>query len=342
MAGEDRAKTPDVMADLETDAPSFDFFQALRLFELAHRDRPRLGKAKRGRDEAIRLKQKPYLSFPTSSVTGFAPPEGNRPAELEVLIMGLFGPNGALPIHFTAHAIERRDRHADRSFLDFCTMLQHRFLALFFRAWADARPQASTDRFQDYVASLCGYGFTSQRQRNALGDHFLQRHAGLLAQQSRHPDALARLLRNLLGLPLVIVEFVGGWLDLPAHVQTRLGYAQSTGTLGDSAVIGHVTWQCQHRFRIEVGPLSYADYERLLPGGRFYGLIREAVRCVLGDEFEWDLRLILKRQDVPRAQLGRHVQAGWTAWLATAERSEDADDLTLKGDLQFADISRAK
>ncbi len=329
-----------MIAQLEAEAPEYDFFQALRLIELAQPDRPRLGKARRGRDEALRLSQKPQLNFPTSSLSRFEAAHGGKPARLEVLLIGLFGPNGPLPLHLTTHAIERRDRHADRSFLDFCSFLQHRLLALYYRAWADARPQNDGDRFRDFVAALCGHGLTAQRRRTEVSDNFKLRHAGILAQQTRHPDTLVVMLRNLLGLPLRIQEFIGGWLDVPPHVQTRLGYAAETGGLGSSAVIGRVTWQCQHRFRLHIGPLDYADYKQLLPGGRLFRLIGEVVRSVLGDEFEWDLRLILKRQDVPTARLDGGFQAGWTAWLAAPRRAEDARDLTLPGELKQANPER--
>ena len=55
--------------------------------------------------------------------------------------MGLFGPQGALPLHLTAYALERRDRANDRTFVDFCDIFHHRLLCMFYWAWADARPQ---------------------------------------------------------------------------------------------------------------------------------------------------------------------------------------------------------
>ena len=43
----------------------------------------------------------------------------------------------------------------------------------------------------------------------------------------------------------------------------QLGMAQ----LGVSATIGEYVWDCQTKFRIVAGPMSLANYQRLLPGG---------------------------------------------------------------------------
>ncbi len=331
MASEDRTTTSDVTPRLEQETELFDFFQALRLFELTRGEGYRLGKAKRGGDEPIRISQAPHVIFPTSSLVSFD--RRGDFARLEVLLIGLFGPQGPLPLHLTTHAMERRDHHADRSFLDFCNMLQHRLLSLFYRAWADARPHTAEDRFRSYLAAQCGLGLPSQQNRTLLDDNFKLRHAGLLAQQARHPGALATMLKSLLGpnFPLHIEEFVGGWLALPVTVQTRLGQSRTTGVLGQSVVVGRVTWQCQHRFRIHVGPLSYKNFCRLLPGEPLTQQVSELVHTVIGFEFDWDMRLILRHDDIPPTRPDGWQRLGLTSWLAQDQRTEDAADLTVAG-----------
>ena len=43
-------------------------FQALRLIEAAHPDRPRLGESRRPREDPVRLGQEAELAFPTSTM----------------------------------------------------------------------------------------------------------------------------------------------------------------------------------------------------------------------------------------------------------------------------------
>ena len=177
MAGPSRSAPPDLSAALSDEPWSFDFFAALRLLECARPVAPRLGKAARGRDEKLRLGQEPLLTFATGSLAAFTPAAGDAPAKLAVLLLGLFGTGGPLPLHMTAHARDRRRQSGDDTFIDFCNLLQHRLIALFYRAWADARPHVQhdrpeQDRFRLYVGALAGIGMPALRDADALPDRF--------------------------------------------------------------------------------------------------------------------------------------------------------------------------
>jgi type VI secretion system protein ImpH len=73
-----------------------------------------------------------------------------------------------------------------------------------------------------------------------------------------------------------------------------------------------------------------------LPDGADLARLQAIVRQWVGLEFDWDLRLILARADVPRMQLGGRAPGqrgasmlGRTTWLGRYQRDADADDLTL-------------
>jgi type VI secretion system protein ImpH len=331
MAGTDRAAASDLSAALAEGAPGFDFFAALRRLECAHADRPRLGKAARAEQEPLRLGQEPWLAFPGASLAGFAPAGPARPAKLAVLLFGLFGTNGPLPLHLTAYALERR-RAGDEAFADFCDLLQHRLIALFYRAWADARPQVEhdrpgQDRFRRHLGALVGLGLPALRDRDPLPDRFKLHHAGLLACQSGHAERIELLVRDLLRVPVAIEEFVGGWLELPEGLRTRLGLAGTR--LGVDAVVGHASFQRQHRFRLRLGPLPFDAYLALLPGGGRLARLTALMRLLVGDALEWDLLLVLAAAEVPPLRLDGTTRLGWTGWLPVRERRQDAADLVL-------------
>ena len=332
MAGADRTAAPALEQALADEVRSFDFFQALRLIERAHAPKPRLGKARRGADDPIRLAQRAQLAFPPTDLAAYEPGSKGQPGRLEVLLMGLFGPHGALPLHLTAYALDRRDRASDRTFVDFCDIFHHRLLCMFYRAWADARPQVQHDRPEDdrfhlYLGALAGFGTPAMYERDALPHAVKLAHVGLLACQSRHPERLVRVLRNHFRLPVSIEEFIGGWLELPRGLQCRLGRARAR--LGVEAVVGARSFQAQHRFRIRLGPLELATYERFLPGGAWLRRLIAAVRNVVGDEFEWDVRLGLKGAEVPKLQLDGRRRLGWTSWLGDRTPARAAEDLVL-------------
>jgi type VI secretion system protein ImpH len=57
------------------------------------------------------------------------------------------------------------------------------------------------------------------------------------------------------------------------------------------------------------------------------GRLRHAIRHAMGREMEFNLRLVLAKEEVPEARLGR-CQLGRTSWISP-KRQVDADDLRL-------------
>lgn len=318
---------------------AFDFFQALRHLECLHADKPRLGCSRRPADDPVRLTQQPSLDFAPSTLAAFdsdgKPDTGaTAPPRLEVFFFGLFGPNGPLPLHLTDYARDRLRNAHDPTFARFADVFHHRLLSLFYRAWADARPTVTfdrpeSDRFAAYVGSLFGLGMDSLCHRDAMPDLAKRHYAGLLSGQTRHADGLRAMLADFFTLPVEIESFIGHWLTLPESSRCRLGESRATGELGSTAVIGERVWDCQHKFRIIIGPLSLTDYERLLPGGDSLKRLAAIVRNYIGDELEWDLNLVLKKEAVPDLRLGMQGRLGWTTWLMERRLDKDAADLRL-------------
>jgi type VI secretion system protein ImpH len=75
--------------------------------------------------------------------------------------------------------------------------------------------------------------------------------------------------------------------------------------------------------------LGLGDYENLLPVGNRIRRLVALVRNVIGDELAWDVRLILKKEEVPTMRLNEGFRLGWTTWLGKRPEETDADDLIL-------------
>ena len=350
MATTERTTPADVSAldaSLREEPYRFDFFQAVRLLECAHPERPGLGRSKRAGEDPVRLGQDPSLGFAPSTLSGYrlAGEDGPRSSvpRLAVLFFGLFGPNGPLPAHLTERA-RRRARQGDPAFVRFADVFHHRLLSFFYRAWADAQPtmqrdRPGRDRFAFYLGALSGRGLPSLRDRDAWPDAAKLHYAGHLAGLPRHPDALLSVLEGYFGLPVALREFVAGWLELPETARCRLGRSEDTGLLGVNAVVGARSYQSQHRFRLVFGPLRYAQFERLLPGGDGLRRLVAVVRNMVGDELEWDAQLVLGRAEVPALRLGVAGRLGWTSWLCTEGRRADAGDLVLRPETAAAVVA---
>ena len=155
-----------------------------------------------------------------------------------------------------------------------------------------------------------------------MPDHAKLHHVGLLARQVRNAEGWPPLLSGLLGLPVEVEQFVGHWMTLREQDCTRLG---RSAALGRSATLGRRVWDRQHKFRLRIGPLSLADYERLLPDSGSIEALVAAVRHYVGFEFDWDLRLLLQAAEVPRLRQSRQ-RLGYGCWLGRRHGDQVADE----------------
>ncbi len=310
-----------------------DFYQVLRRIDAAHPDKPRLGQGLRPGDEAVRIVQPADLTFAPTPVAGIRVPPGGGAVHLRQRIFGLIGPNGALPIHLTELARERAHHHGDHALQRFLDMLAQRFAVLFYRAWADAQPLLSMDRggdtaFARRLGALVGIGEDSLLARDAAGDAAKLHFAGRLSRQVRDADGLQNWCRVEFDVPVQVQQWQGHWMPLGVGERTRLG-RRAGHELGRGAVLGTQAWDVQHKFRIVAGPMHLDRFESFLPEGGQLERIRALVRQWVGQEFEWDLQLVLARDDVPRLRLGGRGRLGRNSWLGRWRRPHDAADVLL-------------
>jgi hypothetical protein len=106
MASPDRmsASPVELFEALRREPYACHFFQALRRLECHYRDQPRFGKAARARDDPVRLTQEPSMAFAPATLAAFDPGAEDRPPRLAQYFLGLFGPQGPLPLHLTEYA----------------------------------------------------------------------------------------------------------------------------------------------------------------------------------------------------------------------------------------------
>ena len=129
-------------------------------------------------EEVVSLGQEPVRRLPGI--------EHRRPSarrlrgtpKLFTRFLGFFGPQGALPLATTVEAYNWvHSTRPDISFPRFVDIFANRFLQLFFRAWADARPIAqsrparATIASSRYVGSFAGIGTERHREPRRRPGH---------------------------------------------------------------------------------------------------------------------------------------------------------------------------
>ncbi|MGH7931828.1 MAG: type VI secretion system baseplate subunit TssG, partial [Candidatus Binataceae bacterium] len=216
MAAESRRTDPSLADLLFEEGYRFDFFQAVRLLELVYNDRKPVGRQAGPAEEVVRFRSHLTLSFPASAIQEIEPArDGDAPipARMTAAFMGLAGPLGVLPFHYTELLLERA-RRKDPSLRDFLDIFNHRIISLFYRAWEKyrfyigyERTAASAqgyDNFSLHIFDLLGMGTGGLRGRLEFGDQALLYYGGLLAQHPRSAAAVGSVLHDYFGVPVEV------------------------------------------------------------------------------------------------------------------------------------------
>jgi type VI secretion system protein ImpH len=316
---------------------SFDFFQALRLLERFRPEKKPVGQFVQPEAEVAHFRAHPSLAFPASQIQEAEWPE-DGPVRMLVNFMGLIGPEGVLPNPYTSLIIERQ-REGDNSLRDFLDIFNHRIISLFYRAWRKYRfdvayERGERDKFSRHLLSLLGLGTDAMRDRQTVSDDLLIYYSGLLAQRPRSAQALQQILSDYFDVPVAIEQFSGGWYRLDPETQCRLAEeTNDSGELGFGAVVGDEMWNQQSRVQIVLGPLSLERYADFLPDGQSFKPLRSWVHFFSNDEWDFELKLVLDREQVPACTLGADgisgPQLGWVSWVKSAPFQRDAGDTVL-------------
>jgi type VI secretion system protein ImpH len=374
VVGGDRASVaaPRALAErLFAEGCAFDFFQAVRVLEKLFPRRRPIGREGPPRTEVVRFRALTSLAFPASAIHEVVPSEdGERPPVMTVAFMGLTGPSGALPHHYTELLMRlHRDgkgaeKHALRDWLD---LFNHRLVSLFYRAWEKYRfyvpyergepSRPEPDTFTRSLFSLVGLGLPSLRNRlqvrtrgeDAAEERVLARvhdlavvyYGGLFARRQPTAVGLQALVQDYFDLPAQLRQFQGQWLRLEPANQSRLADEEHNTRLGVNTVAGERVWDVQSKFRIRLGPLRYVQFLDFLPDRtpiavrKTFFLLCHLVRLYAGPEFDFDVQLVLRGSEVPACRLtaeGVGPRLGWNTWAVSQPRAGAVEDAVFEGE----------
>jgi type VI secretion system protein ImpH len=334
---------------LSTLGPQFDFAQFVRLAWLVAvraaraadaSDHPVTDGAGTGSQhvlpqlaDVLRFRAHPSLAFPASSIqdaqhlerlqgTEVDPDHRWRRAEVTVNFLGLTGPSGVLPHHYTEFV--QRSMRKDNGARDFFDIFNDLFVRLFYLAREKHRPhfQWERDPLQSDVAvmlrSFVGLGTDGLKGRfrggaSRLPDDALMQFAGILGRRPVSCAALARVLAATLDMPVRVQSFVRRWLGLDAMSRTRLGGC----ALGGGHALGSRGLDYQGTYLIEIGPIRGQSLRELLPGARLHECVAHVARFAAGTATDAVLRIRLAPGETPRLGLGAGAapRLGFDTWL---------------------------
>jgi type VI secretion system protein ImpH len=313
---QDLALSAQLLQSLQAEPWKHSFFALVRRIGADPRIDP-IGTARLPQTEPFRLGQVPSLAFAPSEIARVSV-EHDR-LRVRLFGLGMLGPNGALPIHLTEIAREREELRHDPTLSNFLDLFHHRFLTIFYRAWASAQATAGLDRrdnekFTFYVASLTGHDVAEIGQ-GPLPSHARLSAAPHLIREARNPDGMAATLSHFFGVPVRIEEYVFHWIERPFHKQSRFGSPGVSSRMGVNAMLGSSIPDRQCKFRVVMGPLDLKEYLRFTPQGTQLLRLVEWVRAFVGQELRWELELKIRPESATPAVMGGTQQLGWSTWM---------------------------
>ncbi len=335
----------------------FNFFQAVRLLEAMHHENAQhdaawgsypVGHDYASNKETVIFKPEPSLQFPSSQITKLTQRRlakgEQKTAEMLITFMGLTGPAGVLPTHYT-RLMMRQDQTRDHAMRDFLDLFNHRIISFFFRAWrkyrlymdfeSTRREQRKDDDLTRILRSYVGLQTHGLQQRTDVPDDALLFYAGLFSRKIRSAVGLEEMLSEYFQVPVVLKPLQNRMLALHDSQCSQLpqaGLMQGQfNRLGVDTVLSSRVHNSQNRFRLTVGPLSTEQFSDFLPDGSALKPMIAMTQMYVGTEFDFDIQLILAKERVAVNCLG--VKGGprlsWDSWLRSDKRVRDLDDVVL-------------
>lgn len=265
--------------------------------------------------DRVRIRPELSLAFPAADV---AKVEGDA-AELRITatFLGLYGSASPLPTFFTEELLEEQagDGSVLRHFFD---VVHQRLYHLYFECWSKYNLLHQVVEENSAAARqrlFCLIGLGEKELAESVPEAFsLLRYAGLLSLFPRSASGLQSLLRDSLKEPNIrILQNIHRRVPIPEDQRLRLGL--SGCRLGVDAVLGSHMDDVMGKFRIAIGPLSWEDYNSLVPGTPRYLKLCRLVAFYLPDPLEYDLELILAAGQARPLRLGDpEARLGLNTW----------------------------
>lgn len=271
--------------------------------------------------DRLEFQANPSLGFPGSDIdrVEFFEEHGQLRARLRLNLIGLVGAGSPLPAFYGEQALgDDEEGNPTRHFLD---LFHHRLQRLMLPIWRKYRYCASfqsgaRDPFSEQLFALIGLGGEEIRKATQLNWKRLLPYLGLLSLRAHSAALIEAVLRYYFKhAELNLEQCIERRVDILGEQRNRLGGANSL--LSEDLVLGGRVRDRGGKFRIHICQLDWQRFHEFLPIGVGYQPLCTLVRFTLRDPLEYDIRLVLRQQEIRELRIGEQntCRLGWTSWL---------------------------
>ncbi len=292
--------------------------------------------------EATATERGKFLEIVSEPTSALRPVPVSRVEELDTEIRitahlaGLVGPASPLPSAYTEIAAQS-NKQRQRGLARFLDLFAARLTVLLIEASEKYRlagllqwSSGATGRLVNVLHSIIGLGTDGISQHVGSKSDRLLRFAGLLSNKTRSAEGLRAVLSTFLELPVEIQQFQQRWMDVPEAEQTRVG---ARAILGQTTMAGAKTSDLGGKIRVAVGPIRQPDFATLEPGQPRLLELQGLIRLYIGPVLDFDIQIILHRDDVPDCQiggLGPQARLGWNMWAKSEPIRDHSGDAIIR------------
>ena len=272
--------------------------------------------------DQLEFQANPGLGFPGHDIdrVEFFVERDQLRARLRLNVLGLCGAGSPLPAFYGEQAlVEEAGGNTTRAFLD---LFHHRLQRLMLPIWRKYRYRVcfragANDAFSEQMFALIGLRGRQIRSAAQLNCKRLLPYLGLLSLRAHSAALIETVLRYYFKHNRLFIEqWVERTVAIADSQRNRLGMANSV--LGHDQVLGSRVVDRSGKFRVHVQGLAWTRFHEFLPTGVDYPLLCALVRLTARDPLEFDLRLVLAKEEIRPLHIGEHnvCRLGWTSWLA--------------------------
>ncbi len=257
------------------------------------------------------------------------------PPEMLVNFLGLIGPSGTMPQHYTRLVIQRV-RQNDNAAADFINIFNHRLISLYYRAWCKYKLPHQYERYNHdpqrdpFTRTLKSLSGRHDRDRYDTPLFY----SGHFSKINRSGSNLQSMVQHFLGINVQINSFIGQWLLIEEPDRLKIGSGKNgrNHQLGSGVLPGRRFWDIQSKITLTIGPITHQRFHQLLPGSDTFSALKKLINAYTPSHIHIDLWFIVKDAMKNSLPLGKGIKLSQNAWLHGPTKDPLTAKISLKRD----------